>query len=134
MKNIELTDGVVIPVMEKHKVSRYEAERRLTLLFESGILRYGSPDDPESQRIIDNFLAQDSETLKGAVQYERILNECLENKELVRQYDRLTMSNLTKALRRANAGLPPPNFKRQIEGFERFLEETVFKRMESDGI
>ncbi len=131
MTDPRLTDEAIIPVMDKFKISREEAEKRLTLLFKSDILSLDVEKD-DTKRLIDRFLAQDSTTLQVAVNYERALNECLSNKDLVRQYDRLYHCNLTKAIRKANAGLPPANFKRQIEGFERFLEATVFSRMEQN--
>ena len=124
-EEIVLTDGIVIPVMEKHNVSREEAEKRLRLLFQSGILSLGGPDDIAQMKRIDDFLENDSETLQGMVNHERFLTTCLDNVALVRQYDRLHFTNLTKALRKANAGLPPSNFKRQIAAFDKFITETI---------
>lgn len=48
-EQIELTDEIVIPVILKHNISREEAEMRLQLLFESGIMQGGNPGDPETQ-------------------------------------------------------------------------------------
>lgn len=62
MKNIELTDEAVILIMEKYKIGREEAEKRLRLLFESGIIELGVEKD-NTKMLIYNFLAKDSETL-----------------------------------------------------------------------
>lgn len=132
MKSIELTDEVVLPVMQKHGVSREEAEKRLQLLYKSSILEHGHPEDPSTQRLIDSFLSQDSETLENTVSYEQFFSECLNNADLVREYDRLNFSSLGKSIRKANAGLPPTNFKRQLEAFERFLHKTIIPRLEKE--
>lgn len=131
-KKVELTEEVVIPLMNRYKIPREEAEKRLYLLLESDMLKHGSPDETYYQRRIDEFLAHDSETLQDLVAFERIFTKCLSNAALVRQYDRLTFNNLAKSLRKANAGLPPANFERQLAGFEKFVRETIIARMVND--
>lgn len=131
-KKVELTDEVVLPLMNRYKIPREEAEKRLHLLYEAGILNGRSPDDTMTQRHIDNFLSHDSDTLKDLVAFEKIFTKCLSNAALVRQYDRLTFNNLAKSLRKANAGLPPANFERQLAGFEKFVRETIIARMVND--
>ena len=75
-KQIKLTDQVVIPVMVKHNISREEAELRLQLLYKSSILETGHPDDPETQRLIDGFLAQSSDVLAETVLFEKCFSSC----------------------------------------------------------
>jgi len=131
-KKVELTDEVIIPLMTRYKISREEAEKRLQLLYQSGLLEDGDYESKHYQMRVDSFLAQDSETLQDLVAFEKIFTQCLSNAALVRQYDRLTFNNLTKSLRKANAGLPPANFERQLAGFEKFVRETIIARMVND--
>lgn len=125
----KLPDEAITPIMDKFKVSKEEATKRLMLLFESGIMDCGDPDSDETKMLVDDFLAQDSETLAGAVRYEKALNECLSNTELVKQYDRLNGTKLTQAMRKVNAGYKPKNFEKLIEDFEKFCQEFIFSRI-----
>lgn len=129
-KEIELTDAVVLPVMEKHNIPREEAEARLQLLFKSSILDAGDPGNPETQQMIDNFLAQDSGAMAQTVLFDRCFSECLENKEFVKNYDRLSKRNLGGMLREMESGKTPANWEKEFKKFGNFVRKTVFARME----
>lgn len=122
----QLTDDVVLPLMKVHNIEREEAEARLQLLFKSGILSTGHPDEPETQRMIDDFLALPSEQALIKVELEMTINQCLSSPEFLRQYDRLTFTNFSKALKLAQKGRPPKNFEAQFAKFSTHVQETVF--------
>ena len=128
-KEIQLNDAVVLPVMMKHKIGRAEAEKRLQLLYQSSILEGGHPGDRHTQRLIDGFLAQDSEVLAETVLFEKTVTLCLESKEFVNNYDRITGSAVSKVLGMLRAGKRPPNAKKELEKFTEFVRETVFSRI-----
>lgn len=128
INEIKLTDQVVVPVMIKHGITREEAELRLQLLYKSSILETGHPDDPETQRLIDGFLAQHSDVLAETVLFEKCFSSCLENKEFVKNYDRLSGRNLTAVLRKLEDGIEPSNAKKEFEKFEAFVRSTVLAR------
>jgi hypothetical protein len=128
MNKIKLTDEVVLPVMAKHNIDREEAEKRLQLLYQSNILQTGDPEDLETQQLIEGFLAQDSKVLAETVLFEKEFTSCIENKEFVKNYDRLSGRNLSKVLRLLNEGQEPSNAKKEFKKFEKFVRETVLER------
>jgi hypothetical protein len=135
MSKIKLTDEVVVPVMEKHKVSREEAEKRIQLLYQSGILINGTADDYETQRLIDGFLAQDSEELAETVAFEICFTKCLEDENLIKEYDRLRpKAHLAYSLKQIEGNKmnvkEQREVKKQLEMFEKFVREYIFSRLE----
>lgn len=129
MNEIKLTDEVVLPVMAKHNIDREEAEKRLQLLYKSSILETGHPAELETQKLIDGFLAQDSEVLAETVLFEKCFSSCLEKKEFVKEYDRISGRNLSKVLRLLEEGQEPSNAKKEFTKFGDFVRKTVFARM-----
>lgn len=129
MDEIKLTDEIVLPVMVKHNIDRGEAEKRLQLLYQSNILQTGHPEDLETKYLIDGFLAQNSEVLAETVLFEKTVSSYLENKEFVKNYDRLSGRNLSKVLRLLNEGVEPSNAKKEFEKFTSFVRKTVFARL-----
>lgn len=130
--NVKLTDAVIVPVMTVHNISRDEAVKRLTLLYEGNLLKHGNPNDPDTQQMIDNFLAQDSETLAEIVLFDKCFTQCIENKDFVKQYDRLTKRNLSGCLLEMEMGNIPNNHKKEFELFEKFVRETVMSRFQTE--
>lgn len=133
MKKIKLTDEVVLPLMLMHDIPREEAEKRLYLLGESSILKTGHPGDPETQRLIDSFLAVGSEEMSASVLFDKTLSECIENKDFVKEYDRLRGKNFTEIIRQSGAGHPPKNAEKEFNQFAKFVKNYVFQRMASEG-
>lgn len=136
-KEIKYTDELVIPVMERFRIPRDEAERRLHLLGESNIMQSGHPDDPETQRLIDGFLAQDSETTAQLVLFDITLTSCIENAEFVKNYDRLhPKAHMAYALKQIEGGkmnkTEEREANRQFKKFSEFVREFVFSRVEQD--
>lgn len=129
MASVQFNDAVLLPLMEKHNVDRTEAVKRLELLYRSGILNSGHPEDPATQMRIDSFLEMDSEMAAKAVAYHDIMQQCMANGKLVMAYDRLNKSNFGKDMADANAGTPPKDFEAQMDAFAKFVEETIISRM-----
>lgn len=132
MEKIKFPDKLVVPVMVKHNITREEAESRLHLLMKSGILPNGHADDPETQEMIDNFLSLDSEECAAKVLFEKTLNECLENKEFVKQYDRLRKRNMTNVINEMNSGDLDKKGERELRKFADFVRDYVFNRLASN--
>lgn len=137
MEKKKLTDAVVVPVMTKHNITREEAEKRLRLLFESGILPTGSPDDPETQEMIDDFLSLSSEEGAAKVLFEKTLNECLGNENLIKEYDRLRpKAHMAYTLKQIEGGKMNKREEReagkQFKMFGDFVREFIFSRLVQD--
>ncbi len=60
IKSKEEADGVfnyfVNTTMLTVKIDRAQAEKRVKALFDSGLLNGGSPDNPNTQKMIDKFM------------------------------------------------------------------------------
>lgn len=118
-------ERLVEQTAQRFNISKEEAVKRLKLLYESGILELGSPEDPAQQRRIDSFLAMDSEKAEASIAYERVFKQCLGSKELVRQFDRLNYSNLGKALRMGNER----GIQRHIDAFAKHIVNPIWERL-----
>lgn len=129
MNDIKIPTNLLLPVMAKHKVSEEEAEKRIRLLLESSIMLSGSPNDPETQRIMDDFLSMNSEEAAARVLFEKTFTECSENKEFVTSYDRLTGRQFGEVLRQMKAGHEPKNAMKEMTKFGEFVRKTVFERL-----
>lgn len=79
--------------------------------------------------MIDDFLALDSEEGAAKVLFEKILNECLENKDFVKQYDRLNHKNMTNILKEMKEGNADKKAMREFRKFSEFVREYVFERL-----
>lgn len=134
MKDIKLTDEVVIPVMQKFNVSREEAEKRCRLLLETGIMEHGSPDDLETRLMMDDFLALDSEEGAAKVLFEKTLNECLANEDFIKNYDRLKpKAHMAFTLKQIEGNKMNVKEQREAEKqfkmFSEFVRNYVFERV-----
>lgn len=129
-KKIELTDDLVIPVMVKFNIERHEAETRLQLLYKTGIIINGSPDDKETQQMIDDFLKLPSEEAAGKIVYEQVLNQCLENKEFISSYSKLRNKSFAQTLREIETGTETKATLKEFKKFSNFVRETVFLRLQ----
>lgn len=131
---IKFTDEIVLPVMIKHRISREEAENRLWLLSESGIMANGDVGELETQHMIDDFLSMDSEQAAEKVAFEKCLNQCLENEGLISQYDRLnTKAHMAYTLKQIEGGKMNVKEEReankQFKMFSDFVAKYIFSRL-----
>jgi hypothetical protein len=125
--DLKIPDTLIMPLVRKYNIEKEEAEKRFQLLYKTSILKVGNPNDIETQHMIDDFLSKSSEESAELVLFEKTLDECLVNKDFVKQYDRLSNTNFTKCLREMNEGNPPSNVKKQFSKFSTFVRETVFQ-------
>ena len=129
MTHEPIPDSLALPIMGMYGIDRAEAEKRLYLLYESGILGAGSPETPETQMRIDYFMSLDSQESHKLVLLEKTINSCAADSNFVRQYDRLTMTNFSKALRRIRAGERSESLEKQFLQFSEHVKATVFQTL-----
>lgn len=125
----KISDKVIVPVMLKYNISREEAEARVHLLYESGILPNNDYNDPGTQQMVDDFLATDSQESAGKVLLEKTIIQCWENKEFVRAYERLTKRNLSQAIADAESGVREDIGEKEFKKFAKFVKDSVFDRL-----
>jgi len=117
---------IIEPICKAYNVSREEAEQRMYWLQQGNLLSQGNPDDPHQQQMIDEFLARDSQDCRVIVLLDICVNECLSNTLLVRQFDRLNMSNLSGALEMARRGKQDVKLQKLLSKFTDFVTQTIF--------
>lgn len=128
-KEIKFTDEIVIPVMLKHGIAREEAEKRLQLLSETGILQTGDPGELETQQMIDDFLSLNSEEGAKKILFDKTLTQCLEDSKFVKEYDRISNRNMSKIITLIRQGNPASNTQKELRKFSDFVNKTVFARL-----
>lgn len=122
---IQLTDDVVLPVMEKYEIDKEEAEKRLQLLFKSGIMDDPQPSNNLWQKRVDTFLHQKSIDLEKAVIAQVAVSKCIDDKKFVREYDRLNDTNFAKMIRLVKEGEIVIGWDTAFKKFEEFVIKNI---------
>lgn len=114
---------VVSQTMEKMRLSRKEAIKRVQALLSSGIMQEGGTDDRFTQLRMENFLRFDLSNLV----YEEVFKATLTFPELVAIYDKMNNRRLTRLISDIrNDKAQVVDIKEEIEAFDKFFALKIW--------
>lgn len=117
---------VIETAMKTLSITREQAEARVWIIIESGLLEQGTPEDKYFQMMIENFMRFDPSKLD----YKKMFAESMNFPALVKEYDKKFGRSLTAVLNdlKTKGIMPFEKVKFEIQQFDNFFFDNIWSK------